>query len=428
VFQRILFLVVALQWLFWGGTHALADTFEVYRNSKPFLLKVTLPGTAEFSADGIDRKAYLDGIDINLRLIQDTYSSCATLVRERISNRAKDGYKHVSSDTTNSRDCSLLLKNSDGNMVSSFYVWLKRCQCFSAMHFSYDQPSRQRYLEVSQGILDSLRKNNYQTLQGEIADFGGGKPCQDYEILTCDQKRARGYVLDRDEIDHCGGLARRNYNRMCDATGNELPPPENADIENPDSDYDTSSQEAAAAAEEAARAEREAEEARAEAERQRATVKITNNDRFQADIAFYSQSRRVEWPGNNQHWIIQPGETQTFNLRCQPNEKICYGAWRDNNYNRYWGAGFEGKQACDDCCFYCGRGTFERGLGDGGPYDPPQTSQAGPSASDVIDAIAGGLILGGAIAESLGGGGGSGVTTQYPRPPAQRQSDISGTD
>ncbi len=74
-------------------------------------------------------------------------------------------------------------------------------------------------------------------------------------------------------------------------------------------------------------------------------------------MGFYSQTRPgLAWPGLNQGYNLEPGESRAQSLNCRFNEKVCYGAWyRDNPAGSYWGAGFNGANGCTSCCFTCGQ-------------------------------------------------------------------------
>ena len=57
------------------------------------------------------------------------------------------------------------------------------------------------------------------------------------------------------------------------------------------------------------------------------------------------------YPGNNQIFVLPPGQPQRITLNCQQGEKICYGAWRGSIY---WGAGYARSHPCHNCCRVCG--------------------------------------------------------------------------
>ena len=73
-------------------------------------------------------------------------------------------------------------------------------------------------------------------------------------------------------------------------------------------------------------------------------------------LEFYSQDRDYVWPGDNEVYVIDDYDEHTYTLSCNKGEKICYGAWVRNNSDSYWGSGYDGEQACEDCCFSCGAG------------------------------------------------------------------------
>ena len=74
-------------------------------------------------------------------------------------------------------------------------------------------------------------------------------------------------------------------------------------------------------------------------------------------LEVYSQSRNHVWPGNGDAYVLDDWDVHSFPLSCRSGEKICYGAWVRNESNSYWGAGYDGIEACDDCCYYCEGGS-----------------------------------------------------------------------
>ena len=71
------------------------------------------------------------------------------------------------------------------------------------------------------------------------------------------------------------------------------------------------------------------------------------------NLEFYSQDRNHAWPGGGEVYVIKDWDTHTYSLPCNDGEKICYGAWA-NESSSYWGAGYDGAEACDNCCAVCG--------------------------------------------------------------------------
>jgi hypothetical protein len=93
-----------------------------------------------------------------------------------------------------------------------------------------------------------------------------------------------------------------------------------------------------------------------------ASFTLHSRDRYKLGVEFYSQSGGA-WPGGNQQYNLS--ETQTFTLKCDSGEKICFGAWRDHQ-TIYWGVGKNGGEGCTSCCITCGH-DYETTLNDGGP-------------------------------------------------------------
>jgi hypothetical protein len=81
-----------------------------------------------------------------------------------------------------------------------------------------------------------------------------------------------------------------------------------------------------------------------------------------ADVTFqmrYSQDRSHVWPGGNQVYYLDDGETKSMSLSCDEGEKICYGAWVSGDKSTYWGTGPDNAETCSDCCYTCTGGNTE---------------------------------------------------------------------
>lgn len=86
-----------------------------------------------------------------------------------------------------------------------------------------------------------------------------------------------------------------------------------------------------------------------------ATFQIKSNLSTRVSISFYSALNTSRaWPGNGSNYVLNSSESRTYNLTCEPGEKICYGAWTDGGpLSPYWGAGRGGGQGCQRCCLTC---------------------------------------------------------------------------
>jgi hypothetical protein len=82
--------------------------------------------------------------------------------------------------------------------------------------------------------------------------------------------------------------------------------------------------------------------------------------RYKVQVAFYSQNRGHEWPGNGEAYDLNDYDDHTMNLSCNRGEKICFGAWATGNATTYWGVGAKNSHHCDSCCFTCGGGDIPR--------------------------------------------------------------------
>ena len=83
-------------------------------------------------------------------------------------------------------------------------------------------------------------------------------------------------------------------------------------------------------------------------------VWITSNDKHTVHVQLFAQSRNVIWPSPSDVWVIDDWDENRFEFSCREGEKICYGAWvAGTQGDEYWGAGFDGEDACESCCFRC---------------------------------------------------------------------------
>lgn len=89
------------------------------------------------------------------------------------------------------------------------------------------------------------------------------------------------------------------------------------------------------------------------------TFYIKSDYQYIVELEFYSQNRNHVWPGNNRVYILDDYDTKNITLSCNYGEKICYGAWVQNETSRYWGVGYDGRQTCANCCYTCDGGYTE---------------------------------------------------------------------
>lgn len=87
---------------------------------------------------------------------------------------------------------------------------------------------------------------------------------------------------------------------------------------------------------------------------------VMRNDHPNAvEVELYSQDREHVWPGGNEVYYLDDGETKEIPLSCEEGENICYGAWVSGDQQTYWGVGPDDKDDCDDCCYTCTGGKTE---------------------------------------------------------------------
>lgn len=93
-------------------------------------------------------------------------------------------------------------------------------------------------------------------------------------------------------------------------------------------------------------------------ERRASTLRwnFQNQSGRRVEFQLYSQRRNWVWPRANRVYVLPDARRYVTDISCQPNEKICFGAWVAGNTNRYWGVGYRNSQGCASCCYICGRG------------------------------------------------------------------------
>lgn len=138
-----------------------AEALEIYRNGHPYDITASLPAGASFREDGVDRKFEIRGVSGNLRLIQDSYGNCASLIEERERNWVKYGFSEASDQYVSGNECAITIHNpASGETVSSFYIRIDACDCYSALHFRFQENDRPDYAAAAPSIVASLRRNN----------------------------------------------------------------------------------------------------------------------------------------------------------------------------------------------------------------------------------------------------------------------------
>lgn len=136
----------------------------------------------------------------------------------------------------------------------------------------------------------------------------------------------------------------------------------------------------------------------------------TNNKKDVYIRLFSSTRNNHVWPGDGKVFFVNSSRSTEADISCQEGEKICYGAWKSNISEKYWGIGQNGKAGCEGCCVTCGNGRFTFTLSTDDPFEeprssPPAVAESG-DGSDVAGAISGlvdGLAAGAAIGSILGG-------------------------
>jgi hypothetical protein len=89
------------------------------------------------------------------------------------------------------------------------------------------------------------------------------------------------------------------------------------------------------------------------------TWRVKSLHPYEVWIEFYSQRRRISWPGNGRAYPLSDSNFHDFTLSCFRGENICYGAWDGDGSGTTWGVGRNQSEGCVDCCYLCEGGTTE---------------------------------------------------------------------
>jgi hypothetical protein len=89
------------------------------------------------------------------------------------------------------------------------------------------------------------------------------------------------------------------------------------------------------------------------------TFVMRNSHPNAVELELYSEERDHVWPGGNEVYYLDDGETKEVPISCEEGESICYGAWVSGDKGTYWGVGPDGSQSCSDCCYTCEGGQTE---------------------------------------------------------------------
>lgn len=86
------------------------------------------------------------------------------------------------------------------------------------------------------------------------------------------------------------------------------------------------------------------------------TWRFRNNSGGTVHVKMYARQRGIWWPTASTNWRMDGVGPHSFAISCRAGEKVCYGAWRSGNTDRYWGTGFQDRHGCDGCCYTCFEG------------------------------------------------------------------------
>jgi len=83
------------------------------------------------------------------------------------------------------------------------------------------------------------------------------------------------------------------------------------------------------------------------------TWDVKNSCTGSADLRFFDRTNGVVFPSNTQSYLLDPGDRQSYKLKCNSNANICYGASLKSNPRFYWGVAVDNSQGCQGCCHVC---------------------------------------------------------------------------
>ena len=83
------------------------------------------------------------------------------------------------------------------------------------------------------------------------------------------------------------------------------------------------------------------------------TFKFKSDYKYKVQVAFFAQDRTHVWPGRGEAYNLDDSRVHEIRLSCMRHEKICYGGWVTGSGKLFWGAGSDGKRACEGCCYRC---------------------------------------------------------------------------
>jgi len=83
-------------------------------------------------------------------------------------------------------------------------------------------------------------------------------------------------------------------------------------------------------------------------------VKNSCSQASSVDVKFFDETNGDVWPSSSTVYVLNDGDEQTYKLKCNQGDNICFGASLSTNADYYWGVGISGTQGCADCCTSCG--------------------------------------------------------------------------
>lgn len=71
-------------------------------------------------------------------------------------------------------------------------------------------------------------------------------------------------------------------------------------------------------------------------------------------IKFFDIDNGTVHPPNGVFYVFDQEPVKYADVPCIKDTRVCFGGWDPSG--RFWGRGFDGTRACDDCCVTCAGG------------------------------------------------------------------------
>jgi len=83
------------------------------------------------------------------------------------------------------------------------------------------------------------------------------------------------------------------------------------------------------------------------------TIADSCDDGSGLQVRFFDRNSTRVWPNSSEVYVIGPGGSATFDIECDRDHLICFGAETDPPSGIFWGVGLDGAEGCSECCVVC---------------------------------------------------------------------------